>query len=47
MDSGELVPDSVTNEMVKDRLTHADTANGFPSGAIAYEFSKCAPRELS
>ena len=29
MDSGELVPDSVTNEMVKDRLTHADTANGF------------------
>ncbi len=29
MDSGELVPDSVTNEMVKDRLTHADTVNGF------------------
>jgi adenylate kinase len=29
MDSGELVPDSVTNEMVKDRLTHADAANGF------------------
>ena len=29
MDRGELVPDSVTNEMVKDRLTHADTANGF------------------
>jgi adenylate kinase len=29
MDAGELVPDSVTNEMVKDRLTHADTANGF------------------
>jgi adenylate kinase len=29
MDRGELVPDSVTNEMVKDRLTHGDVANGF------------------
>jgi adenylate kinase len=29
MDRGELVPDSVTNEMVKDRLTHEDVANGF------------------
>ena len=29
MDKGELVPDSVTNEMVKDRLTHNDVANGF------------------
>jgi len=29
MDKGELVPDSVTNAMVKDRLTHADTARGF------------------
>jgi len=29
MDRGDLVPDSVTNEMVKDRLTHADVANGF------------------
>jgi adenylate kinase len=29
MDRGELVPDSVTNEMVKDRLTHEDTKNGF------------------
>ncbi|MEY3319623.1 MAG: hypothetical protein RL393_203 [Actinomycetota bacterium] len=29
MDKGELVPDSVTNAMVKDRLTHSDTANGF------------------
>jgi adenylate kinase len=29
MDRGELVPDSVTNEMVKDRLTHDDIANGF------------------
>ena len=29
MDRGELVPDSVTNEMVKDRLTHDDCANGF------------------
>jgi adenylate kinase len=29
MDRGELVPDSVTNEIVKDRLTHDDVANGF------------------
>ncbi len=29
LDSGELVPDSLTNEMVKDRLTHSDTSNGF------------------
>jgi adenylate kinase len=29
MDRGELVPDSVTNEMVKDRLTHDDAAEGF------------------
>jgi len=28
-DKGELVPDSVTNEMVKDRLNQADVANGF------------------
>ena len=29
MDRGELVPDSVTNEMVRDRLTHDDVTNGF------------------
>ena len=29
MDRGELVPDSVTNAMVKDRLAHDDVANGF------------------
>jgi adenylate kinase len=29
MDKGELVPDSVTNEMVKDRLTQEDTNPGF------------------
>jgi len=29
MDAGQLVPDEVTNEMVKDRLTYDDTANGF------------------
>ena len=29
MDRGELVPDSVTNEMVKDRLLQADAVNGF------------------
>jgi adenylate kinase len=29
MDRGELVPDSVTNDMVKDRLIHDDVANGF------------------
>jgi len=29
MDRGELVPDSVTNDMVKDRLTQSDVAKGF------------------
>ena len=29
MDKGELVPDSVTNEMVRDRLGHDDAKNGF------------------
>ena len=29
MDRGELVPDSVTNEMVRDRLTNDDVAHGF------------------
>ena len=29
MDRGDLVPDSVTNEIVKDRLSHDDVANGF------------------
>ena len=29
MDRGELVPDSVTNEMVRDRLGNTDVANGF------------------
>ena len=29
VDRGELVPDSITNEMVKDRLTHADAQEGF------------------
>jgi adenylate kinase len=29
MDRGELVPDSVTNDMVKDRLAQSDVANGF------------------
>ena len=29
MDKGELVPDSVTNEMIADRLTNSDTKNGF------------------
>ena len=29
MDRGELVPDSVTNEMVRDRLIHDDVAHGF------------------
>jgi len=28
-DAGNLVPDSVTNRMVRDRLSHADTSNGF------------------
>ena len=29
MDAGEYVPDSVTNDMVRDRLTHDDAKNGF------------------
>ena len=29
MDAGNLVPDSVTNDMVADRLTHEDTKSGF------------------
>ncbi len=29
VDRGELVPDSVTNEMVADRLAHDDARNGF------------------
>jgi adenylate kinase len=28
-DAGNLVPDSVTNEMVRDRLTHDDVKSGF------------------
>jgi len=29
MDAGNLVPDSVTNAMLEDRLTHGDAENGF------------------
>jgi len=29
MDAGEYVPDSVTNDMVRDRLSHADAQAGF------------------
>ena len=29
MDAGDLVPDEVTNGMVKDRLSHDDTSEGF------------------
>jgi len=29
MDKGELVPDSLTNEMVKDRLAKDDAKSGF------------------
>jgi adenylate kinase len=29
MDRGEYVPDSLTNELVRDRLSHADAARGF------------------
>ncbi len=29
MDRGEYVPDAVTNDLVRDRLTHEDAANGF------------------
>ena len=29
MDAGEYVPDSVTNDMVRDRLSHEDAKSGF------------------
>lgn len=29
MDRGEYVPDSLTNDLVRDRLSHADAARGF------------------
>jgi adenylate kinase len=29
MDRGEYVPDSLTNDLVRDRLSHADAAEGF------------------
>ena len=29
MDRGEYVPDAVTNDLVRDRLTHNDAADGF------------------
>ncbi|MDP5228065.1 MULTISPECIES: adenylate kinase [Arthrobacter] len=29
MDAGDFVPDSVTNRMVRDRLSHGDVADGF------------------
>ena len=29
MDAGEYVPDSLTNELVRDRLSHDDAQNGF------------------
>ena len=29
MDRGEYVPDSLTNELVRDRLSHADATDGF------------------
>jgi adenylate kinase len=29
MDKGEYVPDSVTNDLVRDRLTHEDAVDGF------------------
>jgi len=29
MDRGEYVPDAVTNDLVRDRLTHEDAADGF------------------
>ncbi|MFN9959792.1 MAG: nucleoside monophosphate kinase, partial [bacterium] len=39
MDKGELVPDSVTNEMVKDRLSNASgfLLDGFPRNAAQAE----------
>lgn len=47
MDNGNLVPDSVTNEMVRDRFTHNDVKNGFlldgyPRNVGQAEFLKSA-----
>lgn len=51
MDQGELVPDSVTNEMVADRLTHSDVQNGFlldgyPRTSAQAEFLKSALEKM-
>jgi adenylate kinase len=34
IEAGELVPDSLTNEIVADRLAQADAANGFLDGML-------------
>ncbi len=51
-DAGNLVPDSVTNEMVRDRLTHGDVANGFlldgfPRNVAQAEFLRAILAEKS
>ena len=51
-DAGNLVPDSVTNEMVRDRLTHGDAANGFlldgfPRNVAQAEFLRAILAEKS
>ena len=52
MDKGELVPDSVTNEMVADRLTHPDVQAGFlldgyPRTTAQAEFLKNALTKMN
>ena len=52
VDRGELVPDSVTNEMVKDRLTHHDAQagfllDGFPRNVLQAEVLRAILAEAS
>ncbi len=52
MDKGELVPDSVTNEMVKDRLTWDDAQagfllDGFPRNVLQAEVLRAVLAEKS
>jgi adenylate kinase len=42
MDAGELVPDSVTVEMVRERLTHDDAAKGFVLDGFPRTLSQAA-----
>jgi adenylate kinase len=45
MDAGDLVPDSVTVEMVRDRLTHDDAVKGFLLDGFPRTLSQAASLE--